>query len=161
MTGKLERKHLDKPDETRAFEDGNRKLNVVTVGDHAHLAFESLKEKWQRLFDLTHAPDGGSSPTKLARPRKLTEWDLRTIAEVTSEMAKFRGAGFDAYGEARAFTRAAQVDADFRARLEAAARRIEARRAMKMPLKLLVPLASLFRDLERDAERITQPDLGL
>ena len=85
---------------------------------------------------------------------KLSEWDLRTIAEVTSEMAKFRGAGFDAHAQALAFVRAAQVDADFRARLEGAANRIEARRAMKMPLKLFVPLASLFRHLERDAEAV-------
>ena len=74
-------------------------------------------------------------------PRELTEWDLRTIAEVTSEMAKFRGAGFDAHAQALAFVRAAQVDADFRGRLEEVARRIEARRGMKMPRKLFVSLA--------------------
>ncbi len=34
MAGKLERKHLDKPDETRAFKDGKGKLDVVTVGSH-------------------------------------------------------------------------------------------------------------------------------
>lgn len=83
--------------------------------------------------------------------RKLTDWDLRTIAEVTSEMAKFRGAGFDAHAQALAFVRAAQVDADFRARLADAARRIEARRSMTMLRKLLRPIAPMFRDLERDA----------
>ena len=87
-------------------------------------------------------------------PRKLTEWDLRTIAEVTSEMAKFRGAGFDAHAQALAFTRAAQVDAGFRGRLEEAARRIEARRGMRLPRKLFVPLAPLFRELEREAEAV-------
>jgi len=85
---------------------------------------------------------------------KLSEWDLRTIAEVTSEMAKFRGAGFDAHAQALAFVRAAQVDADFMERLEEAARRIEARRGMSLPRKLFVPLASLFRHLERDAEAV-------
>jgi quercetin dioxygenase-like cupin family protein len=34
MVGKLERKHIDKPDETRLFKDGKGKLDVVTVGDH-------------------------------------------------------------------------------------------------------------------------------
>ena len=85
-------------------------------------------------------------------PRNLTEWDLRTIAEVTSEMAKFHGARFDAHAQALAFVRAAQVDADFRARLAEAARRIEARRGMSLPRKLIIPIASLFRDLERHAE---------
>ena len=87
-------------------------------------------------------------------PRKLTEWDLWTIAEVTSEMAKFRGAGFDAHAQALTFVRAAQVDADFRARLGEAARRIETRRGMSLPRKLLVPISPLFRDLERDAEAV-------
>ena len=87
-------------------------------------------------------------------PRKLTEWDLRTIAEVTAEMAKYRGLTFDAHTQALAFTRAAQVDADFRAQLAEVARRIEARRSMKMPRRLLAPLAPLFRDLERYAEAV-------
>jgi hypothetical protein len=87
-------------------------------------------------------------------PRKLTDWDLRTIAEVTSEMSKFRGAGFDAHAQALAFARAAQVDADFRARLAEIARRIEARRGVNMLRKLFVPVAPLFRDLEREAEAI-------
>ncbi len=34
MAGKLERKHLDKPDETRVLKDGKGKLDVVTVGVH-------------------------------------------------------------------------------------------------------------------------------
>jgi hypothetical protein len=76
-------------------------------------------------------------------PRKLTDWDLRTIADVTS-----------AHAQALAFARAAQVDADFRARLAEAARRIEARRGMTMPRRLLMPIAPLFRDLEREAEVI-------
>jgi hypothetical protein len=87
-------------------------------------------------------------------PRKLTEWDLHTIADVTSEMARLRGAGFDAHAQALAFARAAQVDADFRARLAEAARRIEARRSMTMPRKLFLPVAPLFRDLEREARVI-------
>ena len=34
MARKMERKALDKPDETRPFKDGKGKLEVVTVGDH-------------------------------------------------------------------------------------------------------------------------------
>ena len=34
QAGKLERKPLDKPDETRSFKNGKGKLEVVTVGDH-------------------------------------------------------------------------------------------------------------------------------
>ena len=86
--------------------------------------------------------------------RTLTDWDLRTIAEVTSEMARLRGAGFDAHAQARAFVRAAQLDADFRARVAEAARRIEARRSLNMARKLFLPVAALLRDLERDAETI-------
>ena len=86
--------------------------------------------------------------------RKLTDLDLRTIAHVTSEMARLRGAGFDAHAQALAFLRAAQLDADFRVRLAEAARRIEARRGMTMPRKLFLPVTPLLRDLERDAEAI-------
>jgi quercetin dioxygenase-like cupin family protein len=34
MSGKMERKRFDKPDETRPFKDGKGKVEVVTVGDH-------------------------------------------------------------------------------------------------------------------------------
>jgi len=34
MAGTLERKTLDRPDETRVFAHGKGKLEVVTVGDH-------------------------------------------------------------------------------------------------------------------------------
>jgi quercetin dioxygenase-like cupin family protein len=34
MTGKLERKALEKPDETRPFKDGMGRMEVVAVGDH-------------------------------------------------------------------------------------------------------------------------------
>ena len=34
MSGKMERKPLDKPDETRPFKNGKGKLDVVTVGGH-------------------------------------------------------------------------------------------------------------------------------
>jgi quercetin dioxygenase-like cupin family protein len=34
QAGRLERKPLDKPDETRSFKNGKGKLEVVTVGDH-------------------------------------------------------------------------------------------------------------------------------
>ena len=87
-------------------------------------------------------------------PRNLTEWDLRTIAEVTSEMAKLRGTAFDAHAQALAFARAAQVDADFRAQLAEVARRIEARRSMRTARKLLAPLGPLFRELEEALKRI-------
>jgi len=107
-----------------------------------------------RRAKLRPALTGGAYPQSLHMPRKLSEWDLRTIAEVTSEMAKLRGAGFDAHAQALAFVRAAQVDAGFIGRLEEAARRIEARRGMRMPRKLFIPIASLFRDLEHEAEAV-------
>jgi quercetin dioxygenase-like cupin family protein len=34
MATKLERKAMDRPDETRPFKDGKGKVDVVTVGDH-------------------------------------------------------------------------------------------------------------------------------
>jgi hypothetical protein len=37
-------------------------------------------------------------------------------------------------------------------------RRLEARRKTDIPVKLLAPLAPLFRDRERDAERILAGD---
>jgi len=67
-------------------------------------------------------------------------------------MAKFRGTSFDAQAQALVFTRAAQIDPNFRAQLAEAARRIEARRRTKLVRRLLAPMAPLFRDLERDAE---------
>jgi hypothetical protein len=34
MAAKIERKAFDKPDETRPFQDGKGKVDVVTVGEH-------------------------------------------------------------------------------------------------------------------------------
>lgn len=76
------------------------------------------------------------------------------IADVVAELAKYRGTTFDASAQAVAFAYAAHADAVFKARLSEIARRNRARRKMNRPRKVLVPLAPLFRDLERDAEAV-------
>ena len=86
---------------------------------------------------------------------KLADTDLRMIAGVVTEMAKYRGRSFDASACAVTLGRAALADRGFRARLAEIRRRIEARRKTDLPHALLAPL---FRDLERDAEWIL--DLG-
>ena len=50
--------------------------------------------------------------------------------------------------------RAALADPAFRARLTEVHRCLRVQRASKEPRRLLAPIAPLFRDLERDAERI-------
>ena len=87
----------------------------------------------------------------------LSYAELRMIAEVVSEMAKYRGRSFDASACAVTLGRAALADRGFRARLAEIRRRIEARRKTDLPHALLAPLAPLFRDLERDAEWILDP----
>jgi hypothetical protein len=81
----------------------------------------------------------------------LSYAELRMIAEVVSEMAKYRGRSFDASACAVTLGRAAIADRGFRARLAEFHRRIQARRATGMPRNTLAPL---FRGLERDAEWI-------
>jgi len=55
-------------------------------------------------------------------------------------------------------SRAALADPAYRARLAEVHRRLEVQRASKEPRRLLAPIAPLFRDLERDAERILAGD---
>ena len=88
----------------------------------------------------------------------LTDAELRMIAEVVTEMAKYRGRSFDASACAVALGRAAIADRGFRARLVEIHRRIEARRKTDLARGFPAPVASLLRDLERDAEWIL--DLG-
>ena len=80
--------------------------------------------------------------------------ELRMIAEVVSEMAKYRGRSFDASACAVTLGRAAIADRGFRARLVEIHRRIAARRKTDLPREFPAPVAPLFRDLERDAEWI-------
>ena len=76
------------------------------------------------------------------------------IAEVVTELARFRGTSFDKVAKGHAFARAALIDPAFKVRLVEVHRRLEARRATKEPRKMLAPIAPLFRDLEREAEVI-------
>ena len=47
----------------------------------------------------------------------LTDAELRMVAEIVTEMAKYRGRSFDREAKGVAFGRAALIDPDFRARL--------------------------------------------
>jgi hypothetical protein len=82
----------------------------------------------------------------------LNDAELRMIAELVTELARFRGTSFDKSAKGHAFARAALIDPAFKARLAEVHRRLEVRRSTKEPRRLLAPIAPLFRDLERDAE---------
>jgi hypothetical protein len=82
----------------------------------------------------------------------LTDSELRMVAEVVTEMARYRGTSFDGAAKGAAFARVALIDPAFKAKLTEAHRRITAMRAIDMPRNLLAPIAPLLRDLERDAE---------
>jgi hypothetical protein len=84
----------------------------------------------------------------------LSDAELRMVAEVVTEIARFRGRSFAKNTKAHTFARAALIDPKFKAKLAEVHRRLEARRATDLPRKLLAPIAPLFRDLERDAETI-------
>ena len=84
----------------------------------------------------------------------LNDTEMRMIAEVVTEFARFRGSSFDKAAKGRAFSRAALIDPAFKARLVEVHRRLEARRATDVPPKMLAPIAPLFRDPEREAEVI-------
>jgi hypothetical protein len=75
----------------------------------------------------------------------LSDKELRMIADIVTEMSKYRGPTLDKEAKNVAFGRAALLDPDFRARLAEVHRQLGARR-------MLVPIA--IRDLERDVERI-------
>ena len=76
------------------------------------------------------------------------------IAEIVVEMAKYRGRSFDAKPVGVTLGRAALIDPDFREQLADVHRRIEERRATKLPRRMLSSIG--FRELERDAERILE-----
>ena len=77
---------------------------------------------------------------------------LRMIAEVVSECAKYRGTSFDTRAEGIA--RAAVIDPRFRARVAAVHRRLEAQYAADIPHRMLASIALVLSDLEKDAEGI-------
>ena len=76
----------------------------------------------------------------------LTDAELRMVAEVVSEMARFRGRSFAKNTKDYTFARAALIDPSFKAKVAEVHRRLQARRATDMPCKLLAPIAPLFRD---------------
>ena len=84
----------------------------------------------------------------------LTEAELRIVAEVVTELAKYRGTNFDKTSTGTTFARATLIDPAFKTRVAEVHRRLEAQRATDLPPKLLVPIGPLFRDLERDAEAV-------
>ena len=84
----------------------------------------------------------------------LSNPELRMIAEVVTELAKYRGTAFDKTSKGTTFARAALIDPAFKARLAEIHRRLEARRKTDLQRKMLAPLAPLFRDLGRDAEAV-------
>ncbi len=84
----------------------------------------------------------------------LSDSELRMIAELVTELARFGGRAFDKTAKGSAFARAAMIDPAFKARVAEIHRRLEARRATDIPRKMLAPLAPLFRDLERGAEAV-------
>ncbi len=87
----------------------------------------------------------------------LSVEELRMVAEVVGELAKYRGKAFNRVATGSALARAAFVDPAFKAKLVEIHRRLEVRRKTDIPRKLLAPLAPLFRDLEFEAARILAP----
>jgi hypothetical protein len=84
----------------------------------------------------------------------LSDGELLGIAEVVRAIAVLRGKPIDAYAMGGAFTRAALKDATFKARLAEAHWCLVARQAANIPRELLQPIAPLFCELERDAEKV-------
>ena len=84
----------------------------------------------------------------------LTDAELKMVAEIVTELAKHRGQSFDQAAKGEAFAHAALIDPTFKAKLAEVYQRIEARRATKIPDRLLVPIGPLFRDIEREAEAV-------
>ena len=84
----------------------------------------------------------------------LNDAELRMIAEIVTEIARSRGAVFDAAAKGAAFARAAMIDPAFRARLSEVHRRLDMWRVIKAPRTILEPIAPRLRDLERDAEAV-------
>jgi hypothetical protein len=82
----------------------------------------------------------------------LSDAELKMVAEIVTQMARSRGAGFDGAAKGVAFARAALIDPVFRARLSEVHRRLDVWRVTKEPRTILGPITALFRDLERDAD---------
>ena len=83
----------------------------------------------------------------------LTDTEVRMVAEVAIEMSRAVTVPFDLRAGALTLARAALKDTTFRATLAGLHRNIMVRRA-KDPRQMLAPLAPLFRNLEREAERV-------
>ena len=93
---------------------------------------------------------GNTVPQAMATPN---ETELRMIAEVVSECAKYRsGTSFNTSVEGIA--RAALIDPRFRARVAAVHRRLKAQYATDIRHRMLASIALVLRDLEKDAEEI-------
>ena len=88
------------------------------------------------------------------KPRKLKTAEMRAIAEVVSEMSRWRGTQFDAEAVAVQFGRAAMVDPQILKRILDLASRIRARAGQPLDRSLMRPLGPLYRQLERDCAAI-------
>ena len=84
----------------------------------------------------------------------LNDTELRMIAEVVAEYARYRGSSFRTRHEGIA--RAAVIDRAFRARLAGVHQRLESQRPANMPSWMLASIALLFRDLEQEACRVLE-----
>jgi hypothetical protein len=85
-------------------------------------------------------------------PNQLSNAEMRIVAEVTVEMARTVTETFDTHAMAQTFTRAALKDADFKRALVVMHRSISIRHRVD-PNRMLAPMAPLFRELERKAEK--------
>ena len=82
----------------------------------------------------------------------LNDAEMRMIAEVVAEYARYRGSSFSTRHEGIA--RAAVIDRAFRARLAGVHQRLESQRPANMPPWMLASIALLFRDLEQEARQV-------
>jgi putative aminopeptidase FrvX len=92
-------------------------------------------------------------PKSLSSQNGLTDDALQIAAEVAIEMARDVTQSVNAHAKALTFARAALRDAKFKAALTAMHRSIILRRAID-PRNMLTPLAPLFRNIERAAEKV-------
>jgi len=87
--------------------------------------------------------------------KPLEDAELLIIAEIVKEMARSRVTSFDLGEKGAFFARAAMIDPSFMGQLAVVRRHLEVRRATD-PRRMLATVEPLFRELERDAERIVQ-----
>ena len=84
--------------------------------------------------------------------------NLRMIAEVVQEIGRNRGNSFDGLSKALTFERAVLLDPQFKAHLADAYHRISTQHATNVRCGVVLSLAPMFRDPEKEAERIlSQP----